>query len=112
MQPQFLGGKLILAKSFARIHLVSLIKQGILGLTFKNPEEDYRKISAEDRVSTRGLDRVLGGDLDHQVSLIISKPDGSSLEIQTVHGLSSQTIRFIKAGSALNLRWMMVDRWV
>ncbi|EFP77930.2 aconitate hydratase 1 [Puccinia graminis f. sp. tritici CRL 75-36-700-3] len=103
MQPRFLGGKLILAKSFARIHLVNLIKQGILGLTFKKPEEDYRKISAGDRLSTRGLDRVLGGDLAHQVELVVNKPDGSSLVVPTLHGLSSQTIRFIKAGSALNL---------
>ncbi|OAV88784.1 hypothetical protein PTTG_06698 [Puccinia triticina 1-1 BBBD Race 1] len=103
MQPRFLGGKLILAKSFARIHLVNLIKQGILGLTFKHPEQDYPKISAGDRISTKGLDRVLNGSLEEQVSLIITKPNGSQLEIETVHGLSSQTAQFIKAGSALNL---------
>lgn len=102
MQPRFLGAKLILAKSFARIHLVNLIKQGVLGLTFKNPEEDYRKISAGDHVSTIGLHEVLHGNLDHQIKILVTKPDQTQLEIETVHGLSSQTIQFIKAGSALN----------
>ncbi|KAH9446200.1 hypothetical protein MJO28_011955 [Puccinia striiformis f. sp. tritici] len=103
MQPRFLGAKLILAKSFARIHLVNLIKQGVLGLTFKYPDQDYQKISAGDLVSTVGLDQVLKGNLDHQILINVTKPDGTVLHIETVHGLSEQTAKFIKAGSALNL---------
>ncbi|PLW10814.1 hypothetical protein PCASD_22360 [Puccinia coronata f. sp. avenae] len=103
MQPRFLGAKLIIAKSFARIHLVNLIKQGVLGLTFKDPEQDYGKISAGDRVSTVGLDAVLRGDINAQILLDVHKPDGSHRRIHTLHGLSQQTAQFIKAGSALNL---------
>ena len=103
MQPRFLGAKLIIAKSFARIHLVNLIKQGVLGLTFKHPDQDYPKISAGDRVSTVGLDAVLQGDLHAQITLDVRKPDGSHFRIETLHGLSQQTAKFIKAGSALNL---------
>lgn len=103
MQPRFLGAKLIVAKSFARIHLVNLIKQGVLGLTFKHPEQDYAQISAGDRVSTEGLNAVLNGNIDTQIDLLVHKPDGSQIRIQTLHGLSHQTAQFIKAGSALNL---------
>ncbi|MBW0497525.1 hypothetical protein O181_037240, partial [Austropuccinia psidii MF-1] len=102
MQPRFLGAKIILAKSFARIHLVNLIKQGILGLVFKNPD-DYYKINAGDQISTVGLDQVLRGDLSETIRIQIKKTNQSPIEIETVHGLSTQTIQFIKAGSALNL---------
>lgn len=103
MQPRFLGAKLIVAKSFARIHLANLTKQGILGLVLKNPDSDYPLISSGDEVSTLGLDSVLRGELDKQVKLVVRKPDGRVIEIETVHGLSEQTVKFITAGSALNL---------
>lgn len=103
MQPRFLGAKLIVAKSFARIHLANLTKQGIVGLVLRNPDADYPLISAGDQVTTTGLDAVLRGGLDKQVKLLVHKPDGRVLEIETIHGLSEQTIQFIVAGSALNL---------
>ena len=43
MQPRYLGCKMILTKSFARIHETNLKKQGILPVTFANPD-DYSKI--------------------------------------------------------------------
>lgn len=103
MQPRFLGAKLIVAKSFARIHLANLTKQGIVGLVLKNPETDYPLISAGDEVSTAGLDAVLRGELERQVKLVVRKADGQVIEIETIHGLSEQTVKFIVAGSALNL---------
>ncbi|KAI8443501.1 aconitate hydratase 1 [Phakopsora pachyrhizi] len=106
MQPRFLGAKLIIAKSFARIHLANLTKQGILGLTFKNPDDDYPKISAGDKVRTVGLDAILrseGRDLKKQVKILVEKSDRRVLEIETVHELSMETVKFIRAGSALNL---------
>ncbi|KAG0151241.1 hypothetical protein CROQUDRAFT_57214 [Cronartium quercuum f. sp. fusiforme G11] len=103
MQPRFLGAKLIVAKSFARIHLANLTKQGIVGLVLKNADSDYRLIGSGDEVSTVGLDAVLRGELERQVKLVVRKSDGRLIEIETVHGLSEQTIKFITAGSALNL---------
>ena len=43
MTPRFLGCAAVIAKSFARIHETNLKKQGILALTFENPD-DYEKI--------------------------------------------------------------------
>ena len=43
MEPRFLNVRVILAKSFARIHETNLKKQGMLALTFMN-KDDYDKI--------------------------------------------------------------------
>ena len=50
MEPRFLNVKVILAKSFARIHETNLKKQGMLALTFAN-KEDYSKIRENDHIS-------------------------------------------------------------
>ena len=47
MEPRHLGVKVVLVKSFARIHETNLKKQGMLGLTFKN-EKDYDLIKEDD----------------------------------------------------------------
>ena len=47
MQPRHLGVRVVLVKSFARIHETNLKKQGMLGLTFAN-EADYDVIREDD----------------------------------------------------------------
>ena len=47
MEPRHLGVKVVLVKSFARIHETNLKKQGMLGITFAN-ESDYDKILEDD----------------------------------------------------------------
>ena len=47
MEPRFLGVKVVIVKSFARIHETNLKKQGMLGITFDN-EHDYDKIHEDD----------------------------------------------------------------
>lgn len=49
LEPRHLGGLAIITRSFARIHETNLKKQGMLPLTFENPE-DYDKINPEDKV--------------------------------------------------------------
>lgn len=52
LEPRHLGGLAIITRSFARIHETNLKKQGMLPLTFENPE-DYDKIKPEDKVSSQ-----------------------------------------------------------
>ena len=47
MEPRHLGVKVVLVKSFARIHETNLKKQGMLALTFEN-ESDYDLIQEDD----------------------------------------------------------------
>ncbi|MGD1894160.1 MAG: aconitate hydratase, partial [Cyclobacteriaceae bacterium] len=54
MEPRHLGVRIVLVKSFARIHETNLKKQGLLPVTFVMAA-DYDKIDPADRISIRGL---------------------------------------------------------
>ena len=60
MEPRFLNVKVILAKSFARIHETNLKKQGMLALTFAD-KDDYKKVREEDKISIVGLKEFAPG---------------------------------------------------
>ena len=104
LQPRYLGGRVILAKSFARIHETNLKKQGVVPLTFVDPA-DYELLDAGDEVSTVGLYDVLksGGEGDVKLRVVKKEGGGRELEIKTRHTLSRDQCGFILAGSALNL---------
>lgn len=98
MEPRFLNVKVILAKSFARIHETNLKKQGMLALTFKNPE-DYDKIRENDRISIVGL-----SDFSPLKALnaVLKHADGTEDLFETLHSYNAAQIEWFKAGSALN----------
>ncbi|MBC8174816.1 MAG: aconitate hydratase, partial [Candidatus Marinimicrobia bacterium] len=98
MEPRYLGARAIIVKSFARIHETNLKKQGVLALTFANPD-DYEKIQEDDRISIIGLDKFTPGKL---VKAVISHADGKKELIELHHSYSQQQIDWFKAGSALN----------
>jgi aconitate hydratase len=98
MSPRHLGARAILAKSFARIHETNLKKQGILPLTFANPN-DYDLFEQADRVSVVGLQGLAPG---RPVEVRLHKPDGRTLTIETRHSLTEEQIAWFRAGSALN----------
>lgn len=102
LQPRYLGGKIILAKSFARIHQTNLKKQGVIPLTFTN-KEDYDKIAANDEIETSGLWDVLQSGGAGEIKIVLHKRDGGEFEIPVEHNLSKDQCGFILAGSALNL---------
>lgn len=102
LQPRYLGGRVILAKSFARIHETNLKKQGVVPLTFVN-ETDYDLIDACDEMSTEGLYDVLKAGGKGEVKLRLKKRSGEEKLISTKHTLSKDQCGFILAGSALNL---------
>jgi homoaconitase len=101
LQPRYLGGRIILAKSFARIHETNLKKQGIVPLTFAN-ESDYDLLNACDEVATRGLLDVLRSGGKGEVELLIKK-GGKETVVKTKHTLSTDQSAFVLAGSALNV---------
>lgn len=103
LSPRFLGGEIILVKSFARIHETNLKKQGMLPLTFAD-EADYDKIASGDVLETVGLvDMVAnGGDNGGELGIKITKPAGESFTIKAKHTMSKDQIEFFKAGSAIN----------
>jgi aconitate hydratase len=98
MEPRWLGGKVIVAKSFARIHETNLKKQGMLPLTFVN-SGDYEKVRQDDRVSVIGLTGFAPGS---PLRLILKHADGSVDECLLAHTYNNNQIEWFKAGSALN----------
>ncbi len=98
MSPRYLGARMVLVKSFARIHETNLKKQGILPLTFANPK-DYDLFEQADRVSVVGLQALAPG---RPVEVRIHKPDSRTVTIQTRHSLTEEHIGWFRAGSALN----------
>ena len=98
MEPRFRGCKVVIVKSFARIHEANLKKQGILPLTFDN-KEDYNLINQEDKLTIQDPSNL---EPDKQVLVNIEKPDGNHVSIKTNHSLSDEQITWFKAGSALN----------
>ena len=99
MEPRHLGVKAVLVKSFARIHETNLKKQGMLGLTFDNPE-DYDKIREDDTIDIIGLDSFTPGK---QLTIVLHHSDGSDEEFKVNHTYNKNQIEWFKAGSALNL---------
>jgi aconitate hydratase len=99
MSPRYLGVLVVLTKSFARIHETNLKKQGVLPLTFANPN-DWASFDQNDRVSVTGLSALAPGQ---PVTVTIHKADGGpQVTVQTSHSLTPQQIDWFKAGSALN----------
>ena len=99
MEPRFLGGRAIVVKSFARIHETNLKKQGMLPLTFANPE-DYDKIQEFDKVSIIGLTQLAP---NKQLKMLVKHRDNSTEVIMLNHTFNDSQIGWFKAGSALNL---------
>ncbi|KAK6857189.1 hypothetical protein PG995_007376 [Apiospora arundinis] len=103
LQPRYLGARIVLCKSFARIHETNLKKQGVVPLTFAN-EADYDIIGASDEVATEGLYDMLRNGGKGEVSLRVKKhKSGEEVVIKTKHAISEDQAQFILAGSALNL---------
>lgn len=98
MEPRFLNVKVILAKSFARIHETNLKKQGMLALTFVN-KDDYDKVREDDRVSVTGLRELAPGS---KLAVTLRHADGTQETIEAEHTYNETQIAWFKAGSALN----------
>ena len=98
MEPRFLGVRAIIVKSFARIHETNLKKQGLLALTFNNPE-DYDKVLEDDTFDICGLANFKP---NHPLELNIYHRGGKMEKIVLNHTFNEKQISWFKKGSALN----------
>ncbi len=99
MEPRFLGVKVILVKSFARIHETNLKKQGMLALTFAN-KDDYDKILEDDTVDILGLTSITP---EKNLTVVVHHSNGTSEQFEAIHTYNENQLDWFKAGSALNL---------
>lgn len=96
LAPMYLGIKVVLARSFARIHHTNLVNFGIIPLQFESPA-DYEKLQQDDLLVIEGVRE----QLDRGWVIITNRTRG--YEFGTGHRLSPRQIGVIKAGGLLNL---------
>ena len=98
MEPRYLGVAVVIARSFARIHETNLKKQGVLALTFIDPD-DYERIRESDEFEISGLDELVQ---DRPLNLIVRHQNRESETILLQHSYSPLQVEWFRAGSALN----------
>ncbi|MEO1712147.1 MAG: aconitate hydratase, partial [Bacteroidota bacterium] len=98
MEPRFLGVMAVIVKSFARIHETNLKKQGMLALTFVNPD-DYELIRQDDLVTIEDFDAMAPGK---NLTIHLKHADGTENRFEVAHTYNQAQIDWVEAGSALN----------
>ena len=81
--PRYLGLRLVIAKSYARIHWQNLANFGVLAVEFTDPA-DYDRIETGDELSADGLTDALGA--------------GNELTVHNQAKNTDITVRFIRCG--------------
>lgn len=99
MEPRHLGVKVVLVKSFARIHETNLKKQGMLALIFAD-KADYNKIREDDLIDILDLKEFREGK---PLKVRLTHADGTKDEFLANHTYNPNQMEWFKAGSALNL---------
>ncbi len=92
--PLYLGVRVVITKSFARIHVANLINAGIMPLTFANAD-DYDKVSQGDMLS---ISNVWAG-MDSGKMILKNETTGE--EIPLVCAFTERQKAILKAGSLL-----------
>ncbi|MFQ6677254.1 MAG: aconitate hydratase [Fidelibacterota bacterium] len=99
MEPRHLGVRVVLVRSFARIHETNLKKQGMLALTFAD-KSDYDKIQENDIMDFIDLDEFTP---NKPLTLRVVHKGNTDDTIMCNHSYNHTQISWYKAGSALNL---------
>ena len=95
--PMYLGVRVVIAKSFERIHTANLINFGIIPLTFCS-ESDYDIIEMEDLLEITETKETIAGDGKF---LMRNKTKGTAFYVTC--DLSERQKQIILAGGALNI---------
>ncbi len=93
--PMYLGVRVVITKSFARIHVANLINAGIMPLTFKDPD-DYDKLAEGDMLS---LENVYAG-MDKGEIILTDETTGEKFTL--VCSFTDRQKAILKAGSLLS----------
>lgn len=92
--PRYLGLRVVIAKSFARIHWQNLANYGILALEFKNPD-DYDSVDQDDTLRIQNLHTIDKEDV-LQVDNV-----GKESSFAVRHRLSPRQVKDVLAGGLI-----------
>lgn len=96
LAPMYLGLKMVLTKSFARIHLANLINFGILPLTFADPA-DYDKIGQGEKLQLPIVADIISTGADLMVKNLTR-----GIDIPVTYSLTPRQVAIVRAGGLLN----------
>jgi aconitate hydratase len=95
LAPQWLGLRLVIVKSFARIHEQNLVNAGILPLTFVNAD-DHGRLKLGDVLRVADIHAAVGRGHDMVVTV------NGKEEIPCRHNMSARQIEIFRAGGLVN----------
>jgi aconitate hydratase len=95
--PRYLGLRLVIAKSYARIHWQNLANFGVLAAEFADPG-DYDRIEAGDELSADGLTGALGSGSELTVH-----NQARNQDYRVRHRLSPRQVAMVLAGGQIPL---------
>ena len=98
MSPRFLGCKVVIARSMARIAETNLKKQGVLPLIFAD-ESSWDLLRVDDRLTIKGTDDL---GPNSKVTVEAKHSDGTMDTFVCNHSMDELQVEWFKAGSALN----------
>lgn len=90
-------------------HLGDLQKQGVLPLWFAD-KNDYDRIGSGAVIETIGVHDLVSGNPDATVRVKVTTPAGESFEVAAKHTMSSDQLKWLRAGSALNYIRAQLDK--
>lgn len=96
LAPRYLGIRVKLAKSFARIHKANLVNFGIVPLVFRDPA-DYDRINQGDMISLPDIQRLLKEE-SMEIPLLVN-----GLSVMTLLDVSKRQREELLAGGTLNI---------
>jgi len=95
LAPRHLGLRVVLARSFARIHWQNLINFGVVPLTFTDPA-DHDRLEKGETLRFRGLHAALRAGPD----VAAARADGTAIRLR--HSLSPRQVELLLAGGVIN----------
>jgi aconitate hydratase len=96
LAPRFLGLRVVIAKSFARIHWQNLVNFGVLPLTFVESETCDRVARDDVLAIERLYEQITGNSTVHVANVT------KSSSFETRHDLSTRQIDVLTAGGLIN----------
>ena len=99
LAPRYLGLRMVIAKSFARIHRMNLVNFGILPLIFTDPSV-YDRLELNDVVLMENVREQLTASVDSR-TLVLNVPE-KNLSFTVSHVLFPRMIEVILAGGLTN----------
>jgi aconitate hydratase len=98
LAPRYLGLRLVLAKSFARIHWQNLVNFGVLPLTFCD-HKDYERIQPGDALRLTDLRQQVTAGQEITIEM-----NSGTKSLRAHHGLSARQVDVFLSGGLVN--WM------